>query len=78
MVFITKVGWGVAINATVEVGWGIFDEIRIFVTLGNSTDVAKEELADQVWNICYGGAVVYSSKNLIKNLIVDATPNLLL
>ena len=48
MVFITKVGWGVAINATVEVGWGIFDEIRIFVTLGNSTDVAKEELADQV------------------------------
>lgn len=78
MVFMTKVGWGVVINATVEVGWGIVDEIRIFVTLGNSTDVAKEELAGQVSNICYGGAVVYSSKNLIKNLIVDATPNLLL
>ena len=78
MVFIAKVGWGVAINGTVNVGWGIFDEIRIFVTVGNSTGVVKEKLADQVSNICYGGAIVYSSKNLIKNLIVEATPNLLL
>lgn len=76
MIFVAKkVGWGVALNATVEVGWGIVDEIRIFVTLGNSTNI---ELADQVSNICYGGAVVYSSKSLIKNLIVDTTPNLLL
>lgn len=78
MVFMTKVGWGIAINATVEVGWGIADEIRSFVTLGNTTDVVKEELVDKVSNICYGAAVVYSSKSLIKNLIVDATPNLLL
>lgn len=33
-----KAAWDVSINATIEVGWGIVDKIRLFISLVNSTN----------------------------------------
>jgi len=65
-------------NITINFAVGLWDEI-----IGtNSTDLHENtsiiELNDKVAKICYGGAIAYSSKELIKHLIVDATPNLLI
>ena len=65
-------------NFTTNFIVGVWEEI----SSTNSTDLCKNnsiiELNDKVANICYGGAIAYSSKELIKHLIIDATPNLLI
>ena len=43
----------------------------------NNTDVSSD-LETKVVNLCKGGAIVYTSKEVIRNLVIDATPNLLL
>lgn len=65
-------------NFTINFIVGIWEE----VSGTNSTDLYQNtsivELNDKVTSICYGGAITYSSKELIKHLILDATPNLLI
>ena len=65
-------------NFTINFVVGVWEEF----SGTNSTDLHENtsiiELNDKVTNICYGGAIAYSSKELIKHLIVDATPNLLI
>ena len=51
----------------------------IMDSAGNSTNGTDiPDLEQKVINICKGGAIGYTSKELVKNLIIDATPNLLL
>lgn len=57
---------------------GVWEEI----SSTNSTDLYENssiiELNDKITNICYGVAITYSSRELIKHLVIDATPNLLI
>ena len=43
----------------------------------NTTNSTNALLEDKVVNFCQGGAIAYTSKELIRNLVIDATPNLL-
>ena len=62
--------WGVVVDFVWGVADGVIDSAR---NTTNTTD-----LENQVVNLCQGGAIVYTSKELIRTLLIDATPNLLL
>jgi hypothetical protein len=61
-------GWGVLVDFT----WGIVD---VVIDAKNNTN--SSDFETKVLNICHGGAVVYSSRTLLKNLLLGASPILL-
>ena len=65
-------------NFTINFVVGVWEEISGTNSTALQENSSIVELNDKVTNICYGGAIYYSSKELIKNLVVDATPNLLI
>lgn len=66
--------WGVIVDFTWGVVDGVIDAAR---NTTNSTDMSLD-LENKVVNLCQGGAIVYTSRELIRNLVINATPNLLL
>ena len=62
--------WGVVVDFVWGVADGVIDGSR------NGTNTT--DLENKVVNLCQGGAIAYTSKELIRNLLIDATPNLLL
>ena len=67
--------WGVVVDFT----WGVVDGIvDASKNNTNSTTSSSSNLETKIISICNGGAVVYSSKFFLKNLIMGASPNLLI
>ena len=71
--------WG----AVVEVLWGVKDGVMEGLTSAPTPRPTSKPTPDvpdmkqRVINICKGGAITYTSKEYIINLVVGATPNLL-
>lgn len=68
---LTLRAWGVI----VDFAWGIVDVvIETNQNETNSTRFISCDLENQVLNICRCGATAYTSRSLIKDLILNANP----
>lgn len=65
-------GWGILVDFTWDVIDNVIDAAR---NTTNNTDV---DLENKVVNIVQRGQIVYTSKELIRNLVINVTFNLLL